>query len=92
MKILQSVKWRERDQFQANLFGKWLQNSPQIIANSASDCPRLPGGCRKPFFPEVENELLRFFKEKRENKLSVKKDYLRRHAIKFIEEQEDVKI
>ena len=64
--------------------GKWLQNSPQIIANSASNSPRLPGSGRKLFFPEVENELLRFFKEQRGNKLSVNKDDLRRHAIKFI--------
>ena len=54
--------------------GKWLQNSPQIIANSASDSPRLPGGDRKPFFSEVENELLRYFKEQRGNKLSVNQE------------------
>ena len=69
----------------------WAKNSDQILQYATVSSPRLPGGGRKPPFPELESFFIEFVKEQRTKKLMVNKQILKSKALWYCKESNNEK-
>ena len=65
----------------------WAKKCPQIMQSATLSSPRLPGGGRKPPFPELEQHFCSFVNEKKGKKLMVNKQMLKSKALEFIKKK-----
>lgn len=71
--------------YQRSQIKRWIQNEKKLQELPGQKAKRIKGAGRKIFFPEVEEEVLKWFKTQRLKKLVVNYSTLKREALRIAE-------